>query len=44
MEDVLSLVNDKRFVEYAINRTIPLSKMFDMVGKQFSYDHNVFCP
>lgn len=42
--DVNKLIEDKKFVEYAINRTIPLSQMFKQVGYEFSDEHNVYCP
>lgn len=44
MKDINELMSDKRFMEYTINRCTPMSVMFDMVGNNFSYDHNIFCP
>ena len=44
MEDVTKLIENKKFIEYVINRTISIEQLCDRVGTEFSDTHNFFCP
>ena len=44
MEDVTKLIENKKFIEYVINRTISIEQLCDRVGIEFSDMHNFFCP
>ena len=39
-----SLIDNKRFISYVIDRMIPFSVILDQIDVRATYSHNIFCP
>ena len=44
MEDVNKLIENKKFIDYVINRTMSIEDLCNRVGIEFSDTHNFYCP
>lgn len=43
-KEVSDLIENKKFVDYVINKTLSIENLCDRVGVEFSDMHNFFCP
>ena len=44
VEDVSKLIENKKFINFVINRTLSIENLCEKVGIEFSDTHNFFCP
>ena len=44
VEDVSKLIENKKFINFVINRTLSIENLCEKVGIEFSDMHNFFCP